>query len=100
MGRYRAEGIIIRELDEVKIIFWDSQTIYVYDHAGRGIAFHRWFAPRGSYGEYWQAFRQRMMRGKGLTLAGCCGIATRYGVQTVGTYRKLDFEGRKVIKRK
>lgn len=97
MGRFKAEATIVRELGEITIIFYDSQSIYVFDKTGHGVIFHRWFAPRGSYGTYWRDFRRRMLRRKNLTMVRCHEIAAEYDIQSVcATYRpKLD--GRKIV---
>lgn len=101
MGRFQAEETIVRELRDIEIVFWDSQSIYVYERrSGRWVIFHRWFAPRGSYGEYWGDFRRKMLRYRGLDMAGCRRLAERYGVEVAGTDRPVKLEGRKVIYRK
>lgn len=99
MGRFKAKGTIVRELPEVTVIFWDWKSIYVYDNRGRGVIFHRWFAPRGSYTGYWRDFRRKMLLNKRLDLLRCYEIAARFDVQSIRTHRRLDLSGRKVIKR-
>ena len=89
MGRFKAKKIIIRRLPEVVIIFYSKEAIYVFPRGcGRGSLFHRWFAPKGSYGASWQPFRRKLMRYKHLDLARCHEIANAHDVVYVGTDRK------------
>lgn len=107
---FTSKGTIVRQLDNLTIIFWDAESIWVEDSNGHTAIFHRWFAPLGSYrgergGERqpirWRDFRRRMLRKKtDMTIWTCCRMAEHYGVQVAGTTRKLSLKGRKVIYRK
>ena len=99
MGRFKAQGTIVRELPEVTVIFWDWKSIYVYDYRGRGVIFHRWFAPRGSYTGYWRDFRREMLRKKRLSLLKCYELAAQFDVQSIRTDRRLDLSKRRIIYR-
>lgn len=99
MGRFKAEGVIVRELDEIAIVFWDSQSIYVYPSGHKkGVIFHRWFAERGSY-RYWHDFRIRMLQRRHLTYLACFELAAQYDIVATLTDERLDLSKVKVIKR-
>jgi hypothetical protein len=55
--RFKAEGVIVRQVGDCRIIFKDRESIVVQPGDGHNYYFHRWFAPKGSYGEYWADFR-------------------------------------------
>lgn len=100
MGRYQSKGIIIRDLPELTLVFYDKSTIYMYPKKYRiGSIFHRWYAQRGS-GRDWQCFRWDLMRLKRLTVLKCFEIAASYDISVVSTTRQLDLTGRKVIYKK
>jgi hypothetical protein len=91
MGRFRADAVLVRDLKEVTVIFWDCRSIYVYDKkTGYGIVFNRWFDEWGSYTAYWKDFRRKMLRWKNLSLLKCCELAARYDIVVNRTHRKLD----------
>lgn len=96
MGRFKAKAIIVRRLPEIEVIFWDAQSVYVYTLDGKGVIFNRWFSARGSYGDYWQDFRRKMLRTKNLNLARCYELAASYDVLSIRTDRQLDLKGKKV----
>lgn len=101
MGRWKAEATIVRELDSgLTIIFNDRESIYVYDERGDGHIFHRWYAPRGSYGDYWRDFRRKMLRNKFTNILQIYELAARFNVLASHTRRKLDLSKRKVDFRK
>lgn len=97
MGRYRAKRIIIRELPEISIIFWDWSTIYVFPKGnGQGWLFHKWYAPRGTYLSAWKPFKKKLMSTKNLNLAKCCQLADKYGVLGKSPVGKLDLSDKSV----
>lgn len=99
MGKFKAEGTIVRRLDRITIIFWSKESIYVYENgADAGVIFNRWFTQRRSY-EYWRDFRRKMLRYKNLSVVQCCEIAATYDISVVSTRRKLSLSGRKIIYR-
>lgn len=101
MGRFKSEGVVVREFEEMTLIFWDNNSIYMYPKAYRiGTIFHKWGAPRGFSGEHWGDFRRRLMYNKNLTLSKCYELALTHEIVATSTVRKLDLEGRKVIVRK
>lgn len=118
---FKADGVIVRELERLTICFKDKESIWVMDERGKWFIFHRWFAPLGSYtgrrgGEpsavRWKDFRRKMLRtrfksGGGspgkrdpIDIAYCFKVANRFGVLSTSTHRTLDLKGRKVIYRK
>lgn len=114
---FTADGVIVRKLENLTIVFWDSESIWVKDKKGQNYIFHRWFAPRGSYRGYiggektpiqWGTFRRKMLRNKyktigakePITLESLCVLANKYGVLVTRTTRELNLKGRKVIYRK
>lgn len=96
MGKFRAEAVIIREVNGIKIIFYNHETIYVQDTNGRWVIFHRWFAGRGSYYKGWHQFRDRVMQKKRLDLAECYRLAFQYDVQTKNALTEPDLSNFKV----
>lgn len=97
MGRFKADAILVRELPELTIIFYDRQSIYIYPKNQKfGSIFNLWFSHRGAYTEGWQDFRRRLMRKKHLTPTQCYELAIKYGVVGIGTDRRIDLTGKKV----
>lgn len=97
MGRFKAKGIIVREISDIRIIFWNSHIIYVYGPHGM-VAFHRYFAPRGSYSGGWGDFRRKLLRYKDLDWHSVFLVAARYFdiVEVQSTDTKLDFKDKTV----
>lgn len=97
MGRFKAEGIIVREISDIRIIFWNSHVIYVDGPFGM-VAFHRYYAPRGSYGAGWGDFRRKMLRYKELTWYSVFRVAAQFFdvVEVQSTDCKLDFKDKTV----
>ena len=101
MAKFEAEGVIIRKLDKVEIIFYSTRSIYVYGVNNiTGVIFHRWYAPLGSYGDGWKIFRQKLMQYKRLDLNKCFELAHVHQIDTAGSGGRLDLKGKKVIYRK
>lgn len=98
MGRFQAERVIIRDLPEITVVFAGTATIRVYPkgHSSRVYIFHNWFGPRGSYVEYFQPFRRKLLRTKDLTLQKCRELAEYHGVFVTSTDRSLDLSKRQV----
>ncbi len=97
MGRWRAEAVIIRRMPEVTITFFDRETIYAFPKGyANGTIFHRWYAPRGSYGRGWEQFRRKLLRYKHLDLAKCHELADEHGILYIGTDRTPKLKQKKV----
>lgn len=95
-GRYRSEAVTIRKVDGLKIVFYDKESIYVYTDDRHAFIFHRWFAQRGSYKQYWHAFRKRIWEKQRVSIPWLFELAAAHDVQVTQTCRPLDLEGRKV----
>lgn len=95
--RFRSEAIVIRDLDEMTLIFFDSNTIYMYPKRYRvGTIFQKWGAQRGYSMEHWQPFRKCLRYNKNLTISDCYSLALTHDIASVATLRQLDLRGRKV----
>lgn len=81
MGRFRADAVVIRHINNLKIVFYDHETIYVSD-GNKWYVFHRWFAPRGSYNGGWRQFRHLLFYEKNLDLNHCYHLAFRWEIST------------------
>lgn len=77
---FKADAVIIREVNGLKIVFYDKESIYVRDADGRWVVFHRWFTPRGTYNADWRPFRYKMLYQKNLTLNRCYQIAFQHDI--------------------
>lgn len=94
MGRFRAERVIVREIDGMEVIFWDGFSIYVTT-SNITYVFHRWYAPKGSYNA-WRKFRHLLMHRHHLTLGAACRLANRYGILATCSDAKLNWDGKRV----
>lgn len=96
-GRFRSEAIIVRKVDGLRIIFWDSESIYVYYDKGKGVIFQKWeHHDRRYYTDYWKDFRRRLLQRKHLTLLQVHEMAAEYDVIATHTLRELDLSKEKV----
>lgn len=80
MGRFRADAVIIRDVNGIRIVFYNHENIYLRDEGGSWTVFHRWFAPRGSYNGGWRQFRHLLLYEKQLTAAHCFHLAFRWDI--------------------
>lgn len=78
MGRFYSARVIVRKIDDMEIIFWDKYSVYVERPNCRYI-FHRWYTPKGSYGE-WRKFRQLLLHRRYLDFRDVFELADRHGV--------------------
>lgn len=78
MGRFLAERVIVRRVDDLEIVFWDKYSIYV-EWPGFRYVFHRWYPPKGTYDE-WRKFRQLLLRRKSLTSRDVFELANAHEV--------------------
>lgn len=100
MGRYKQESVIMRCLAELDIVILDKQTIWILPkRASTNIIFQRWFSPPLGSWEDWRRFKQKLYSNKSVTLERVFYWAKMHGVQCVGTMRKPNLEGRKIIKK-
>lgn len=94
MGRFHAEKIIVREIGGMEIVFWDKYSIYVKD-ATHCFVFHRWYAPRGSYGE-WKKFKQLLLQRRHLQLVDVFELADKHGILFKRAVRHLQWKEKAV----
>lgn len=80
MGRFRAKAVMVRRVNDLEIVFYNRETIYV-GNMGKWYIFHRWFAPRGSYNGGWRQFRHLLLYEKGLDLTHCYRLAFLHDIQ-------------------
>lgn len=96
MGRFRAEKVIVRDINNIRIVFYDKESIYVKDANGRWTVFHRWLAPRGSYNNGWRQFRHLLLYEKKLDINHCYRLAFRYDILSQLAYKAPDLSKFKV----
>lgn len=97
MGRFKAKKVTIREFDDIIIVFENGDTIWMLPkHSTPNVIFHRWFAPRGSYGNSWHGFRKRLYEAKNADIGYCHRMADRFGVQTHATLRNPTVAGTEI----
>lgn len=77
---YKAKAVVIRDLNGIRIVFYDRETIYVRDEQGNWVIFHRWFAPKGSYNNSWRAFRYKLFYEKKISSAHCYRLAFQHDI--------------------
>lgn len=77
---YKADAVVVREVNGIKIVFYNSETIYVQDENGNWTIFHRWFTPRGSYNSIWRPFRYKLFTQKKIDFAHCCRLAFQHDI--------------------
>lgn len=87
MGRFRAEAITIKKIGTLKIIFYDSERIYIKDNKHDWALFHRWGMPRGSYRRSWGRFREALWKGTNLDYIECYRMAFRYEIGSMVGYK-------------
>ena len=93
----RATTIVVRELDAVRVVFFNHETIYVLDRATeRWHCFHRWFGGSGSYVNGWKPFRHLMFYERGLDIAHCYRLAFRYEINSQVARAGPNLDGRAV----
>lgn len=80
MGRFRAEAVVVRDVNGIRVVFYDRESIYLRDERGNWTVFHRWFAPRGSYNGGWRQFRHLLLYEKNLTSRHCFHLAFRWDI--------------------
>lgn len=97
MGRFKAEAIIVREMERLTIIFKDKETIWVLPKTmSVNIIFNRWWTPRGSYGAGWQDFRRKLYRRKRLDIPTIYALAVKHNIQSMGTVRAPNLGDSKI----
>lgn len=96
-GRFRSEAIIVRNVDGLRIVFWDADSIYVYYGRKKGVIFHKWSNhEKRYYTDCWKDFRRRLLQRKHLSLLLIHEMAAEYDVVATHTLRELDLSKEKV----
>ena len=99
MGKFRAESVIIREVNDIKIVFYNHETIYVQNDKGRWVIFHRWFPQRGSYNGGWRQFRHLLLYEKKIDLNHCYRLAFRWDIASQYASKAPDLSSVKIEER-
>lgn len=96
VGRFKQMQIYVREFDDVKIVLLNQETIYALPRSGvPNIIYHRFFGELGTY-PAWKRFRKSLMYNKQLTRRKIHSLAMKHGIQSFGTQRYPNLEGKKV----
>lgn len=95
MGRYKAEAVIMRDMERLTIIFKDEETIWVIPKDDpRHVIFHRWFQSRWhEYGQ-WASFSYALRLSRALNIWQCLTLADKYNIATHTTKRLPSTDGR------
>lgn len=99
MGRFRADVVIVRDINNLRIVFYDKESIYVRAADGRWAVFHRWFAPRGSYNNGWRQFRHLLLYEKKITFEHCYRLAFRFDIPSQLVAKSPDLSKFKIQER-
>lgn len=79
MGRFKAKTVKVRKVDGLTLVFRSPKAIYM-GWNGYWAVFHRWGAPRGSYGGGWQQFRHLLYYDKHITSVHVFELAERFQI--------------------
>ena len=82
VGRYKQVQVYVREFDDVKVVLLNQETIYA-------------LPTHGTYPE-WRRFRKAVRYNRRLTPKKIHTLAMRHGIQSFGTQRSPNLEGKKV----
>lgn len=98
MGRYKAERIVIKDLPELVIVFWDNSSVYVYPKNERQsvVVFHKWFAPRYTYTNGWRQFKDKLWHWRCGSMKKCFQMASNHGILYQVVVGKLDLREKPV----
>lgn len=101
MARYFShEAVIVKEVKRtgLKIIFYNRESIYIYNSTNGWTVFHRWFAPRGSY-KGWVRFRELLLREKNVDYNHCFKLAFQRDIPSQSVAKGPDLSSFKVEER-
>ena len=99
MGRFRAEAVMVKQVDNLTIVFYDKESIYIKDDIHGWTVFHRWFVPKGLYGETWKPFRKLLWEEKQITFNHCYRLAFRYSIQSMANVKPPDLSKVKIVEK-
>lgn len=96
-GRFRAKAIVVRQVNGIEIVFYDSRSIYVKSEYGVWVVFRRWGGERdlGSYSSGWRNFRTMLMYEKSITFTHCHQLAFRNDIISFMA-KKPELDGKTV----
>ena len=96
-GKFNAKAIVVRQINNIEIVFYDSHSIYVKSEHGVWVVFHRWFAREGAVGSYksWRGFRTLLFYESQISFAGCHRLAFKYDIPSQVS-RAPDLKGKTV----
>lgn len=97
---YKAKAVIVKDVraTKLKIVFYDARSIYVHDENVGWVVFHKWFAPKGSYGA-WRNFRHLLLTEKKTDLYHCYRVAHRWGIASQCVKKCPDLSGLEIEER-
>lgn len=87
---YKADKVIVREINGIKIVFYDRETIYVRGARNEWVIFHRWFTQRGSYNNSWRPFRWKLLYQKSIDLPQCYRLAYQHDISVQQARKEPD----------
>lgn len=98
MGKFRAAGVLIREINGIRLIFMPTQTIYVQNTRTKlTYCIHHWFYNRNNYHRnHWQYIDYALKYNQKITLDKVFKIAAKHDA-TIQGGRLPDLSGQKVI---
>lgn len=99
MGRFRAEAVTIRRVDDLTIVFYDHKNIFIKDGRNGWTVFHRWYAPLGSYNGGWRQFRHLLLYERNITFNHCYRLAFRYDIQHMANVDGPNLDNKPIIER-
>lgn len=94
MGRFLAERVIVRKINDLEIVFWDKYSIYV-EWPGYRYVFHRWYPPRDTYDD-WRKFRQLLLKRQQLNFRDVFELAAVHDVLFRHADGILEWSGKPV----
>jgi len=97
VGKFRAEAVIVKHVNNIEIVFYNKETIYV-KNGDRWVIFHRWFAPKGSYKD-WEIFKHLLLSSKHADLTYCYEKALCYEISSQLASRPPDLSKVKIDER-
>ena len=96
VGRFKQAQVYVRQFQDVTVVVYNQETIYALPkHGSPNIIYHRFFGEIGTY-PAWKLFRTSIMRSKRLTRQKIHSLAMKHGIQSFGTQRSPNLEGKKV----
>ena len=101
MKHFRAEAVIIKRVNNVEIIFWNKEEIYVRNtDTNQWTLFHRYFAPKGSYTGGWSQFRHLLLyEWAHLDYNHAYRLAFRWGILSQNVGKGPDITKVRIIER-